>query len=359
MKTIISHLLAVVIGVLTALLLRPAIDDQKSPSGETQQSERVKRDRADSAAPRSTGTVPRIDGQQLVAELSREITASDLEKWLAECSYDVRSLAEAQAIAGLLTNNPDLVLQAIEADPENPHLLYIGATLSSINAKERLALSERFFQQDTGNALAGYIYASQLFETGDIKKGIEIMKGSQDQPKIDAYAKQTQLLMDDAFIAAGDSPSMAKIRSVLNSTTMPYFSDLQSLAGSINDLGDSLTPEEAADLRSLSASMGSRLSDQGKSSTYINHLVGLSLEKKALAGLPDSSPSPYEGLTVGEARQSIANEREELFQVINQTPMEAIISGDPELVDRYFDRVRLVGEQEASMWWLEVTSGQK
>ena len=358
MKTIVTHSLAVAIGVLAALLFRPASDGQKSSSDETQKSERVKRGIADSVTPPAAENTSRIDRRQLGAGRSEKITAADLEQWLAGKRGDSRSLAEAQAIAGLLTNNPDLIRLAIEAAPKNSHLLYIGATLSSFTGEERLALSERFFRQDTQNGLAAYIYAAQLFKTGDTKKGIEILSSSQDRPRIDAFATQTQLLMDDAYIATGCSPGKAKALSLFN-LGIPYYSDLQSLAGSINDLGKSLPPDEAANLRVLAASMGMRLSDQRSSVTFIDHLIGLKLEEKTLAGLANNSPSPYEGITVEQARQAITNEREDLRKVMEQAPLEVIMSSAPEFVDRYIDRVRLLGELEATKWWLSATSGQK
>jgi hypothetical protein len=359
MKTIFTHLLAVAVGVVAALLLRPASDEEKISPVETRKSKRVERGMADSLTPPPAGTVSHTELRRLEAELSKKITISDLKQWLNGKKGDSHSLAEAQAIAGLLTNNPDLIRQAIEDDPKNPQLLYIGATLSSFTAEERLALSERFFQQDTGNALAAYLYAAQLFEAGDTTKGIEILKSSPDRHRIDAFATQTQLLIDDAYIAAGYSPGAAKIQSVLN-FSVPYYSDLQSLAGSIKDLRNSLPPDEAADLSSLTSTMGMRLADNTSSGTFINRLSGLSLEEKTLAGLADNSLSPYEGLTVEQARQAIKSEREELRKAMEQAPgLEVIMSSDPELVDRYIDRFRLMGELEATKWWLETTGGQK
>ena len=358
MKPILTHALAVAIGVLVTLLLRPASNDLKLTSDETQISERVKRNMADSITSSSSGNASRFEKRQRAAGRAEKISDADLEQWLASKKGDSRSLAEAQAIAGLMTSNPDLIRQALEADPENPHLLYIGATLSSFTEEERLSLSERFFQQDPQNGLAAYLYAAQLFKTGDTKKGIEILSSSQDRARIDAFATQTQLLMDDAYIATGLSPSDAKIQSVL-SLGIPYFSDLQSLAGSIKDLGNSLPPDEAADLRSLSASMAMRLKDQASSVTFIDHLTGLKLEEKTLAGLPDHSPSPYTGMTVEQARQAIAIEREEISRLTEQAGLDVIMTTHPELVDRYFERFRLNGELEATKWWLNETSGKK
>lgn len=358
MKTIITHLLAVAIGVLAVLLLRPASDGMKNSSGETQKSKPATRGVSDAVTPDSAGVASRGEKRGLWDGRAEKITAADLERWLASKNGDTRSLAEAQAIAGLLTNNPDLIRQAIKADPENPQLLYIGATLSSFTGEERLALSERFFRQDNQNGLAAYIYAAQLFKSGDTKKGIEILSSAQDRPRIDAYQTQTQLLMDDAYISAGYPPSEAKTLSLSN-LSIPYYSDLQSLAGSINDMGNSMPPDEAANLRALAASMGMRLKDQTRSVTFMDHLIGLKLEEKTLAGLPDNAPSPYEGITVEQARQAITSEREELRKVMAQASLEVIMASEPEMMNRYFDRVRLFGELEAAKWWIQMTREKK
>ncbi len=356
MKPILAYTLAIAIGVLITLKLLPASNDQETASDKTQKTEREKRSMSDSND--SSGNSPRFEKRQRPTERPKKVSDADLDKWLASKKGDTRSLAEAQAIVGLLTGNPDLIRQALEADPENPHLLYIGSTLSSFTEEERLSLGERFFKQDPENGLAGYLYAAQLFKSGDTKKGLEILTGSQDRLRIDAYATKTQLLMDEAYIAKGLSPSEAKIQSTL-SIGISYFSDLQSLADSIKDLGNSLPPNEAADLRALSASMAMRLNDQSSSVAFIDHLVGLKLEEKTLAGLPDNSPSPYTGMTVEQARQAIAMEREEISRLTEQAPLDVIMTTHPELVDRYFDRFRLNGELEATKWWLNETSGKK
>jgi hypothetical protein len=356
MKPILAYTLAIAVGVWITLKLLPTSNDQETASDKTQKTQREKRGFSDSND--SSGNAPRFEKRQRPAERPKKASDADFERWLASKKGDARSLAEAQAIVGLLTGNPDLIRQALEADPNNPHLLYIGSTLSSFTEEERLSLGERFFKQDPENGLASYLYAAQLFKSGDTKKGIEILTSSQDQTRIDAYATQTQLLMDEAYIAKGLAPSEAKIQSTL-SLGIPYFTDLNSLADSIKKLGDSLPPNEAADLRGLSASMAMRINDQESSVTLIDHVIGLILEEKTLAGLPDNSPSPYEGMTVEQARQAIAMEREEIRRLTEQAPLDNIMTTHPELVDRYIDQFRLHGELEAAKWWLNETSGKK
>jgi hypothetical protein len=57
---------------------------------------------------------------------------------------------------------------------------------------------------------------------------------------------------------------------------------------------------------------------------------------------------------------AITNEREELRKTMEKAPgLEVIMSSSPELVDRYIDRFRLMGELEATKWWLNTTTEQK
>ena len=61
-------------------------------------------------------------------------------------------------IAGLILDDHDLIRQGIDTDPENPHLLFIGATLPELK-EERLVMSTRLVAADPQNALSGFILA--------------------------------------------------------------------------------------------------------------------------------------------------------------------------------------------------------
>lgn len=352
MKPILTHTLAIASGVLVTILWSHFRITSESSSREHSVNGYDQHRLATTAAKTSSSLESRSRNLHFGDEPSEKITAADLDPWLAAKKGDSHALAEAQAIAGLIAENPDWIRQAIELDPDNAHLLFIGATHSAFSEAERLSLSARFYQQDAQNGLAAFIFAAQLFKNGDTKKGIEILQSSQGRPRIDTFAIQTQLLMDDAYIAAGYSPLEAKTHSLFG-LKIPYYSDLQSLVTSIHGMGHSLPPEQAANLRALSATIGMRLKEQTRSVTFVDHLIGLKLEEKTLEGLADDSPSPYQGITVQEARNAITREREELRKVMQLAPLDTIMASDSESVAGYIDRIRLLGEREAAKWWLE------
>jgi hypothetical protein len=106
--------------------------------------------------------------------------------------------------------------------------------------------------------------------------------------------------------------------------------------------------------------MGQRLRDQSRSGGIIDHLSGLALEEATLKGLPDDAPSPYQGLTVSQARESIAEERQSVRQAMNDIPeLQTILSSNPDLARRYIERTRLVGELEAIQWLKSTTDSAR
>ena len=350
MRSLLTHLLAATLGMLAVVIWPAGTDERDAATTNEKRSERSK-DHVIGSLPVAPPRASTGDKRPpFAAQLSKPITGADLESWLASKEGDSHSLGEALVIAGLITNSPDLIRQGIETDPENGHLLFIGATLTAFSAEERLAMSMRLLEADPENGLAAFIHASHLLGAGQSDAAIEMMRSSTERTRIYDFGIETQLLMEEAYGAAGISPGAAKLRSAYN-LQMPYLSDLRSLVSSLKGMEGSFTTGEASELQSLTASMGHRLADQSRSGMLVSTLMGFSLEEATLAGLPDAAPSPYMGLTVAQARESIVAERQAIRQeMVNLPDVEEILSADPELMGRYIDRVRLTGELEATKW---------
>ena len=357
MKPNLAKLLAIVIAFVAILLILKFRDQDIADADAARKQMESKR-----AASGSANADARPPGRhkprpERVESQSNEIGAAELENWLAGLKGDTRTIAEAYATVGLLNNDPDLIRKALEMDPDNPLLLYIGTARDAFSNEERLSLAERFHKQDPENALAAYLYAAHLLNSGYAEKGLEILGSSAEGHRMEDFNGRMGIMFEEAFVGAGMSRDGAKLLSIAN-LSLPYVSDLFSMAGSLNDLAKTSSPEEAARINALSAAMGKRLGGQAGSGTLINHLAGLTLEEKTLAGLPDDAPSPYEGLTVAEARESIAIERGNLKQVIQNMPaVETLLPGNPELTNGYVERFRTLGEAEALKWLLEQTDG--
>ena len=286
----------------------------------------------------------------LEMELAKPIDADDLESWLESKKGDSQSYGEALAIAGLLMDDADLVRHGIETDSENEYLLYVGATLSGFSQEERAAMSQRLVAADPENVLAAYISTAYLLQAGEVDAAIELLKSSSDRHRMDDFRSVTQLMKEEALIAAGLSPEAATFQSTFD-LKMEYLSDLRDTANSLKNAESSLSPDEVSEIRFLTATMGQRLADQSRSGYVVEHLAGLAVEEATLSGLADEAPSPYAGLTVSQAMASIANERQEVKQVLESfIDIQDYVSSRPNLVSGYIDRFRLVGELEAQKW---------
>lgn len=346
MKPLLTHLLALAIGISAAFLWRSQTDREDTASTHDARPGKSVEARGSRPAER-TGDRPEVGKHDIKAQLEKPVERADFDAWLETRKVTARSHAEALVTVGMLTNNPVLVRHGIESDPRNAHLLFIGATLPAFSDEDRLAMSQRLQAAAPDNAFGAYLSAAYLTEAGQPDAAIQIMKGASTQTRMDDFRMATQLMTEEALIAAGLSPDAAKIKSALESNC-GYLSDLKALTQSLKDKEGTLPPQEASELRYLTASMGQRLGDQSKFGTLIDRLSGMSMEELALKGLPDDAPSPYAGFTVREARESIAAERAELRQIMGNMP--DLDMNNTELMSRYIDRVRMLGELEALKW---------
>lgn len=286
----------------------------------------------------------------LAPQMNREITRSDLDSWIESMKDDPTAKGQALAIAGMMLDDPELIREGIALDPNNPHILFIGANALTFDTKERLELTKRLMEIDSDNALVAYMTVSQLMANGNQEQAMNIMKDVGGRSQMKDYGNLTQLLTEEAYIASGLSPHAASIRSTYD-YALPYLIEMKSLAKCMISMHGSMTSEELAESRKLVATMGYRLSNQTKSKTLVNQLFGISLELSTLEGMPDDAPSVYHGLTIREARANILAEKESLVKAAEQFgDHQDRLMGDPDLMQQYIQRFRLTGEMEALQW---------
>jgi hypothetical protein len=350
---ILTHILAASLGAAVVLLWPKQPSPHVAATGH--QKQEIPRHRSRDSIPPSA----RENRAPVVSEISRAVSRTDFDSWIASKEGDPRSHAEAMVIAGLLTKDLELVRLGIATDPGNPHLLFIGATLTTFPKEERLALGKRLLAADPDNALSGFVGASLMLEAGQSKEALDVLKRATSLRQTSDYRFSTELLTEDAYLAVGLSPEAAKIRSVYEHG-LPYLSDVSNLATSLKEMEATISPEESAEFRSMTARMGQQLADHSRSGLALNQLAGLALEEKFLRGLPDDAPSAYENMTVGQAKQSIAQERQQIQTALQGLDdMEELHSSDPNLMSRYLDRVRLMGELEATRWLAKERASMK
>lgn len=279
------------------------------------------------------------------------VELSSLKKWLAEQSNTDESRAEALAILGLLTNDPDLIRESVELSQENHKLLYLASTHPELDLEERLERSREFYETDQENALPAYVYAVNLFNTGDTDAALESLRSAISRSEMEDYSTSTMLLMEEALLSAGFSPSSAKIKSAWRAHGHPHYRGLTRFAEDLRKLQDTLPADQAAEIRKLVAHMGMRIQETRGIGDLMHDLVGIGIEATTLADLPEESLSPYQNLTIGDAWKEFEQEGDAIVEVIKKMRrLEKLTTSDPDLVARFYDRVLAQGEREAILW---------
>ena len=280
-----------------------------------------------------------------------KVDALDYNGWLQQMSKEDDN-GQAKVIAGMLSNDGGLVREGVEMDEGSPMLAYVGSTDPAFSAEEQLLHSKRFYANDPENALAAFIYATRLFEHGNKEGAFQVLQESKDRQVLDDYSLDRLQLMKEAYQAAGLTNLEAQLQSTL-ALGKPYLGNLLSFVGELDDVADTLPPQEAANLRNLTSSMGIRVSQSAATGTILDQLTGLAMEERSLEGLGDDDNSPFEGMTVEEAQTSIKDRRDRLKDTISKfSGMDAlsILTQDPVLMEGYFEAFRRNGELEAIHW---------
>ena len=349
MKSISTHLLALVLG-MAVVILWPRSETKISGGPSNPDPEPRPRKSSPGMQQKQRSSSGKFRQMLTTREMNREIAKSDLDTWIESMGDNASAKGQALAIAGLMLDDPELIRQGIAADPHNPHTLFIGANFTNFDADEKLALRKRLMEADPNNALAAYMTASQLMADGNQQEAMNLLKDSAQRSQMDDFGTKTQLLMEEAYLAAGLSAQAASIRSTFE-YGVPHLLEMKSLTKDMKSMHSAMAPEEVIESRRIAATMGYRLSNQSTPNNIVNQLMGVSLELSTLEGLPDDAPSSYHGLNVGEARSNIMAEKERLTQAANNFgDHQDRLMSDPDLMQRYIQRFRLTGEMEALQW---------
>ena len=283
-----------------------------------------------------------------------QLSPAKASAWLESKSGDPMLYLEASAMAAMINKDAELLRNAVEKGRENPKLAYLGATDPVFTSEEQLRYSKQFYLNAPENGLAGFLYAAKLFDSGDLPGAIKILEESKESHLLDDYSLDRQLLMEDAFLASGIAPNAAKLKATFASTKQ-HLSDILVFTRELDGFADASPSNESSNLRSLTASMGARIRKSADAGMIMDQLIGLEIERRTLDGLGDSDASPYESMSVSEAREAIKLKKAEISTTLQKADLETFIAKRPDLLGEFVDKLREVGELEA-LKWIQQTS---
>lgn len=228
--------------------------------------------------------------------------------------------------------------------------------------------------KDPNNTMAAYLYAHELARSGDMQGSIDMMRNSQQLSEFKLYREQTFEALENAYKAAGCSPLIAKILGAQDLSTSPILSIHPLFTKHYDPHLETLPPEDALELRSLSASVEHNMRHVNKSPLVIDELMGIAIASNSLKGLDDNTPSHFQGMTVAEAKAVLLRDKKEIAKIsqlpikIFPEPLPELLEApspealtrweaqlDSELIEQFFDYIMQNGEVKALLWYAEQT----
>jgi hypothetical protein len=206
------------------------------------------------------------------------------------------------------------ILTAAVQENDDPYLKYRLATSYSKTPETAPKAAAQYAQlavSDSGNALAKYQYAASCFAQGDATNGLDALSDAQQIDGLNAYTSTAAKYREQALIAAGASPEVARAIAAFVAGNEEY--------GQLVDLGNQLLEygkyyeqngdsETAQQIYEAVRMFGTQVNDNA---TYASEqLAGLDVERAAVEML--SNLVSFIG--VPENLQMIANETGRLLE---------------------------------------------
>ena len=364
-RYIFTHLIALVLGGLVAMILSDqlyhnasekvvedtAVESKVQPK--EKQSilpEQRMNDKKDSLIQVSKKEPEKIltPKDHIYEQMIGEIPKDEILEWLDKRNGN----SEANAMVGILLEDPELFRNAIKLDPNNPYIHYLAANFSEFSDAEKLHHSERFYSLESDNSYAAMSYLVQLLNAGRNDTAIEVLEEITHRENYEDYRFQAALLRQEALIASGIHPVAAKIRGFL----VPSGMNSGELFESIRQLSE-IIPSEAENKRSsianLSANAVLRFRENSAES-LIDNVYLLKAEREVIEKINDESFPLYDGLSNEEARNTILSEYEKVEKLAKKlAKVNVPLLKNPVIYSQYIDRRMLFGMENAIDWALK------
>ena len=364
-RYIFTHLIALVLGGLVAMILsgqmhhnasekvvEDAALESKVQSKEKQSilpEQRVD-DKKDSLIQVSKKEPEKIltPKDHIYEQMIGEIPKDEILEWLDKRNGN----SEANAMVGILLEDPELFRNAIKLDPDNPYIHYLAANFSEFSDAEKLHHSERFYSLESDNSYAAMSYLVQLLNAGRNDTAIEVLEEITHRENYEDYRFQAALLRQEALIASGIHPVAAKIRGFLVPSGMNSGELFESIR-QLSEIMPSLAENKRSSIANLSANAVLRFRENSAES-LIDNVYLLKAEREVIEKINDESFPLYDGLSNEEARNTILSEYEKVEKLAKKlAKVNVPLLKNPVIYSQYIDRRMLFGMENAIDWALK------
>lgn len=286
----------------------------------------------------------------------RRITSEQAEEFVRQNNRSADSLLAASDASG----DRKFLREAMEKYPNDPRVAYRAAYLGApegLTEEEQLKFKRHWlsaFKEDApDNGMADYLSAREHFRAGETELALKEINAAANKP-IKDYSREFMQSAEEAYRSAGYSEAEAK---VLATTTLllPQLADFKAVGTSLVDMAKAYraSGDESSALAALQMArqFGTRL-DGDDSSTLIQTLVGMAIQRMALNSLDPKATFGEGNQTVQSLIDDLQRRREEYKKLAGQSALMFQRMSEADYAS-YFERQRLFGEPAAMKWAME------
>jgi len=285
---------------------------------------------------------------QLLKTKAPTLSLAQVEPYL-----NAKGRSAAALLAGFrTTTDPSLLAEAMEKYPTNAQVAFEAAMRNDISGEERRQWLDALTQAAPNNSLAGYLSADARFKAGQPANAIQDLTVASASQEFQHYSAERVQANEELYLAAGYSPGEAKL---LANTFLaaPYLvqlrdlgQELVTLAATYQGSGDQSSREAALQ---TAVNLGRRLTEPAASEPLSSQLIGINIERTALAAMDPAVPCGADGQTVQQRLDQLAQQKEAIHVVTSQAdPLWRMLS-DQDWID-YYAQLASSGEEMALQW---------
>ena len=299
-----------------------------------------------------------IQSQSLYALLTNKtakLTAAQVESYLNANRRSAASLLAAYRT----TEDPAMLQEAMQTYSTDPQVGFEAAIRKDAASVERRQWLDIFKQSAPENALADYLSALDHFKAGRTDQAVQDLIAASGKPFQD-YSQERVQADEEAYRAAGYPVADAKIVATSH-LLLPQLAHVRDLSRSILDLASSY--QQVGDESSrqavlqMAVNLGRRYSDASAGALLIAQLVGINVERMALAEMDPTGAYGVNGQRVQDRINQLAQQRTAFRELGQQADPLWQTMSDQDWIS-YHNRSASFGE-EAAMRWLVGKNGQK
>jgi hypothetical protein len=260
--------------------------------------------------------------------------------------------ASALLAAFRTTSDLGLLKEARQKYPGDPQVGFEAATRPDASPEERRAGLDALKQSDPENSLANYLSARDHFKAGRSDEAVQDLNAAVAKPLFHDYFAERARADEEVYLAAGYPPGEARMlgNAFLTEAQLTHVMELGqnlvALAASYAQAGDQSSHDTALQ---MALDLGRRIDDPAAGETMRWQLIGIRVERAALAAMDPVSPIGGTGQLVQERLDQLARQKDAIQALAKQAdPLWKTLSDED--WTGFHARVAASGEEAAVRW---------